>query len=405
MRFLIAFFIFFVFTSLAGNCLTDYTRRKIKEYTEMIKENPDDPAGYYLRASFLWPFEEKAVPDYRKALELYLKSKKSIQEVSREDFLKAMRATGKDRFISKGLYFKKADLDGDGIIEVLLTNLDGLHSTFNFIFYQGRNGKWYIKYFRNCGDYLEEIHLEDLNRNGRLDIVYENLNGATGIHQFYIYEYADGDVRILCESSINGGGGDVRFEDLDSDGLKEITYICSPEDESIFYEFGIGPHLEMREVYRWEGKGYVLWKREYTNNSFNLLHQFLSYLMGRDFRKAYELVDGKKFLGRAGLKDSFENFKAYIITNFSELLIPGKDLPFDGGKVHDLGYGSGREFKVYQKWENLKTYTGSLKFRKNGNPFRLILLWQNKKWSIIGIERYKLGKKLPADGDIYNREF
>lgn len=41
----------------------------------MIKENPDDPAGCYLRASFLWPFEKEAVPDYKKALELYLKDK------------------------------------------------------------------------------------------------------------------------------------------------------------------------------------------------------------------------------------------------------------------------------------------------------------------------------------------
>jgi hypothetical protein len=223
-------------------------RDRFEKATAHIAEHPDDPAGYYSLA-ISYEFGDEAVNAYRRALSLYLKDRKEIQDVTKESFLEATGAKEK-------IFFEKNDFDGDGSPEVLLGNLDGIHNWIAIII-DRIDSTWKIVDYEVTGEWFRSGRIEDLNGNGLPDILFDHYQGGRGSVGFKILEYSNGTFRLLgsdWSSIYSHRFGEITVGPAGEDGLKtiEITfYVDNFEDDS-------GTPYHRMEKYRWDGKMYSI---------------------------------------------------------------------------------------------------------------------------------------------------
>jgi hypothetical protein len=84
----------------------------------------------------------------------------------------------------------------------------------------------------------------------------------------------------------------------------------------------VSPHgrrgFEMRTVYRWNGKTFLVDKKDFVPSPDYTIYRFISALHLHDYRAAYALVVPAKFLNTDS--PTLDGFRQFIESNFSEFL-------------------------------------------------------------------------------------
>jgi len=189
----------------------------------------------------------------------YLKGKNDIDDIAMDDFLAAIKM--KD---CQEPYLQKCDLDNDGQAEILLSRLDGHHNANNFVIdLDKKQGKWEMVYFDNCSDHFDSIILDDINKDGYVEMIYSNLHGAGSRHAFAIYRYKDNAVLKIGPSDYEGPmsrWGKIEIKDIDNDGIKEIIY--EYRKETVDFEKDMARPIKIA-CYKWNGEEYYrLWCKD-----------------------------------------------------------------------------------------------------------------------------------------------
>lgn len=147
----------------------------------------------------------------------------------------------------------RADTTGDGQKEILAvaikpkSNKQDYNDVRIYILQRRKTGEIQKWMFSPMGEVFENIVTEDINKDGKVEIVAFTIGGNIGIIDVFIW---DGSVykRIFND----GAKGGIELKDIDGDKIKEILLKGTP---------GYGSYTE-NYIYKWDGKKYYLYKTE-----------------------------------------------------------------------------------------------------------------------------------------------
>lgn len=146
----------------------------------------------------------------------------------------------------------RADTTGDGQKEILAvaikpkSNKQDYNDVRVYVLQRRKTGeiqKWKSPY---VGEVFENIVIEDINKDGKVEIVAFTIGG--NIETIDIFAW---DGSTYKEIFNNGAKGGIEIKDIDGDAVKEI----------LLKGTGYGSFTE-NDIYKWDGKKYYLYKTE-----------------------------------------------------------------------------------------------------------------------------------------------
>ncbi len=146
----------------------------------------------------------------------------------------------------------RADTTGDGQKEILAAasrTVVGKAQSWNEVdihVIQRMGPKDIRKWRLSTGEVFENVIIEDINKDGKVEIVAFSLSGNMGTIDIFTW-----DGSTYKKIFVNGAKGGIELKDTDSDEIKEI----------LLKGTGYGSSTE-NYIYKWDGKKYYLWKTE-----------------------------------------------------------------------------------------------------------------------------------------------
>jgi len=120
------------------------------------------------------------------------------------------------------------------------------------------------------------IAINDLNQNGIPEFLVLLDIGTQDDHYYQMFEWGDGKFNNLFSPNDWGdtlfvlSGGSFSFEDVDSDGMKEIVLHNGSPLSADNFGYGLVPWRRITKYYKWDGKHFALSKKFFDPPQYRL---------------------------------------------------------------------------------------------------------------------------------------
>jgi len=112
--------------------------------------------------------------------------------------------------------------------------------------------------------------------------------------------------------------GKIEFRDTQAGGAPQMIVSGHADPGLLHFPNDTNRGFGVQAIYVWTGTGYLPHKTEYSANEDYTLYEFISALHLHDFRSAYALIDGPKFLKTDA--PSLEIFRKLVEGSWPEFL-------------------------------------------------------------------------------------
>ena len=211
---------------------------------------------------------EKAEIEFKKALKIAIEDHATSKNYTMEKLQKALGIEDPNEN-PENMFL--VDADNDGEEEILVTLRGPWHTGPKLIFCLDFGKEDNNCYFLGYGYEVVSIEVDDINKDGKTEIIVSDRGGTGGYLGMCIYAWDSEKYRKLWETKESLYHGSYNIKDRDADGIKEIILFESLHDESVFSECNWGPHLRETVVLKWNGASYVRIGAEFVKPRFGKL--------------------------------------------------------------------------------------------------------------------------------------
>jgi len=326
---------------------------------------------------------EKAEIEFKKALKIAIEDHVTSKNYTMEKLQKALGIEDPNEN-PENMFL--VDADNDGEEEILVTLRGPWHTGPKLIFCLDFGKEGNNCYFLGYGYEVVSIEVDDINKDGKTEIIVSDRGGSGGYLGMCIYAWDSGKYKKLWETKESSYHGSYNIKDRDADGIKEIILFESLHDESIFSESNWGPHLRETTVLKWNGGSYTEIAAEPVKDSFYCLNSFLENIQEAEYQAALEQLSLKRFFPWEKEIYTTSDLETYIWENAPELIeTKSYQLIFHSDENLPFTWANQTEKKGEYKLHNKDAVVFDIVGRGTEKNFIFELIKEKNIWKIIAL--------------------